>query len=309
MFASSSTETVTVYVVASRVDGDGVRCPEAAVQRRTGIAGTADSGDRCSALSGAEQTAGWQRSRMAAVDEALAAAAARVVPAYRAKPSWRDAIRAALHELLFFIDEQRPLALLLLVDALTAGDRLLADRVQVFDVLVDAVDHGRGVARAPGALTRTTAESAVGGVLCILHARLARNPQAPLAGLAGELMSVIIAPYLGPVAASRELRRRAPRPAGAQTAPEQPLAGLKLRLTKRTLLVLRAIAAQPGANNRQIAQGAGITDPGQASKLLSRLQRHALIENARPVRSKGEQNSWTLTHRGASVQWAARRSS
>lgn len=247
-----------------------------------------------------------QECLLAAVDDALACAAARVVPVYRSQRGWRDAIRAGLHELLLFIDEQRPLALLLLVDALVANDPLLARRARVVAVLADAVDHGRGVARAPASVTRSTAEGAVGGVLCILHARLARDPQAQLAELAGELMSVIVAPYLGPVAVSRELRRPPPRP-GGPSASGDPLDGLNLRLTDRTLLVLRAIAARPGANNRQVAQGAGIADPGQTSKLLTRLQQHALIENGRPTRAKGEPNAWKLTRRGASVQWAASR--
>jgi hypothetical protein len=54
-------------------------------------------------------------------------------------------------------------------------------------------------------------------------------------------------------------------------------------------------------NNRQVATAAGITDQGQISKLLGRLQTHGLIHNTSGNHAKGEPNAWALTLKGRSV--------
>ena len=52
-----------------------------------------------------------------------------------------------------------------------------------------------------------------------------------------------------------------------------------MRLTYRTARVLEGVAARPGASNREVAERAGIQDPGQVSKLLARLERLGLLAN------------------------------
>jgi DNA-binding MarR family transcriptional regulator len=78
--------------------------------------------------------------------------------------------------------------------------------------------------------------------------------------------------------------------------------GLNMRITYRTLQVLRTIAETPGASNRQIADHAGIHDQGQISKLLTRLQRLGLIHNTTQGQPQGEPNAWTLTPHGQQLQ-------
>jgi hypothetical protein len=75
-------------------------------------------------------------------------------------------------------------------------------------------------------------------------------------------------------------------------------AGLPIRATHRTTLVLRAIARAPYSNNREVAQAAGIVDEGQASKLLARLERRGVIENVGLGAARGEPNAWLLTASG-----------
>ncbi len=77
-----------------------------------------------------------------------------------------------------------------------------------------------------------------------------------------------------------------------------------MRLTYRTLRVLSAIASQPGASNRQVGETAGVHDQGQISKLLARLERLGLIQNAGQGQPRGEPNAWGLTARGFEVQAA-----
>jgi DNA-binding MarR family transcriptional regulator len=79
-----------------------------------------------------------------------------------------------------------------------------------------------------------------------------------------------------------------------------------MRLTYRTVRVLMVIAEHPGASNREIAEGSGIVDQGQISKLLNRLARLNLVENLGEGQEKGAANAWHLTARGAQVERATR---
>jgi predicted transcriptional regulator len=50
-----------------------------------------------------------------------------------------------------------------------------------------------------------------------------------------------------------------------------------------------------------IGEAADICDPGQISKLLSRLERLGLLSNDGDGQAKGEPNAWTLTLTGRQV--------
>ena len=72
-----------------------------------------------------------------------------------------------------------------------------------------------------------------------------------------------------------------------------------MRLTYRTLRVVSAIAERArGVCNREVAEHAGVTDQGQISKLLARLERLGLAENTGDGQAKGEPNAWRLTSKG-----------
>ena len=151
-----------------------------------------------------------------------------------------------------------------------------------------------------------TAEGAVGAVLAVLHGRLVEYSGKPLLELAGSLTSMIVLPYLGPAVAQRELERPAPQveTKAPHEAVGNPLHELDMRLTYRTMRVLMAVAADPGSSNRVVSEGAGISDQGQVSKLLARLQRVGLVENAESMAEHGAPNAWTLTERGWEVHGA-----
>jgi DNA-binding IclR family transcriptional regulator len=74
-----------------------------------------------------------------------------------------------------------------------------------------------------------------------------------------------------------------------------------MRLTYRTTRVLECIAAQPGVSNREVAERAGVSDQGQISKLLARLERLGLIANTGEGHARGERNAWNLTPLGSQV--------
>ena len=156
------------------------------------------------------------------------------------------------------------------------------------------------------ALSPLTAELLVAGALTVVHARLKTPRRRQLNVLLNPLMSMIVLPYLGPGAASRELTRAAPqRPVTTPTPTGDPIRSLKIRLTPRTASVLEAVALGSGASNVEIAERAGVTDQGQISKLLARLGNLMLIENTGPP-SRGTPNAWRLTPTGKTLDCAIR---
>jgi AcrR family transcriptional regulator/DNA-binding MarR family transcriptional regulator len=258
---------------------------------------------------------------LAAFDEAVERAAGRVVPAFAAGGGWRERVRSGLGALLEFFDDEPGLGVFCVVDALGAGPRALERRARVVDVLVDAVDEGRGEARGSLRPTRLTAEGVVGGVLGVLYARLATGVSGPGAGsgglppergchpllrLVGPLMGMILLPYQGQAVAGREVARPAPARRRATPRRGDPLRDLDMRLTYRTVRVLLAIAGNKDASNREVADASGVSDQGQISKLLARLEHLGLIQNRGGGFVRGEPNAWRLTPKGEEIEHTIR---
>jgi hypothetical protein len=98
----------------------------------------------------------------------------------------------------------------------------------------------------------------------------------------------------------RHTRQGVPLPEdrGCGGAPaSDPVDGPEMPLGHRSSKVLAAIAAQPGACNREIADAAEVADQGQISKVLARLRNLGLIHDPGQWRV-GEPHSWRLTARG-----------
>ena len=247
---------------------------------------------------------------LAVFEEALSRVRLRASEAYEREPGWREGMRSGLATLLSFMDEEPALARLCIIEALGAGERVLQRRSQLLAEVADVMDRARLAASPTRNPPEITAEAVVGAIFTVLHTRLVEGGKKPLTDLLGPLMSVIALPYLGERAASRELSRPAPssrarhtrRPANSKDA----LEGVNVRLTYRTVRVLMTLAEHPGASNRAIAEGSGIVDQGQISKLLTRLARLNLIENLGEGQRNGAANAWHLTAYGAQIERAAR---
>jgi AcrR family transcriptional regulator len=248
---------------------------------------------------------------LAALDHTIAQATAAVVDAYSQESSWCEGIRSALRSLLVLIDDEPALAKLWIVEASRAGYGVSQRRAEILAALAKAIDCGRTTAGAKGQPPAVTGQGVVGSIFAVLHTRILTPAEEPVQDLLGPLMYLIVLPYLGSRAASRELDKPTPRaPRASQAGRSQqrgdPLDGLSMRLTYRTVMVLAAIAQHPGASNREIAEVAGVTDQGQISKLLSRLAGLDLIENHGYGQEKGAANAWRLTARGTQVVKATR---
>jgi AcrR family transcriptional regulator len=244
---------------------------------------------------------------LAAFEHALEEVAQVAAPAYHRGGRWSERIRASLEALLGFLETDRATASLLFLEVPTAGPAVQERRTCALQSLQAVVDEGRSQARVDRTPPPLTAETVLGGVIAVIQTRLACRKPTRLMTLVNPLMGVIVHPYLGPAAASKELAKptpklpRRPQPARAPAAPSDRLEGLLMRVTYRTLRVLVAIGEHPGACNREIAAAAGVTDEGQMSKLLSRLEGYQLTCNSGEP-SRWAPNEWRLTARGEELE-------
>ncbi len=250
---------------------------------------------------------------VAAFEQAVERASRYVRDVIDPQASWAARIRVSLIALLSFLDAEPFMARLLIVESLGAGPRALQRRSQVLAILIAAVDEGRTLtgtgksAKGGPEPAPLSAEGVVGGVLSVLHTRLSGKNPGRLVELTNPFMGMIVLPYLGPAVSRRELARPVPKPNGIASKPpgmSDPLRELGIRLTYRTVMVLMAVAAHPGSSNRMVADEAGISDQGQISKLLRRLESLGLIEIAGEEPAPGGPNAWTLTEKGREVYGA-----
>jgi AcrR family transcriptional regulator len=271
---------------------------------------------------------------LAAFEHALDELAQSVLPAYEHHDTWRERIRCGLQALLAAFDERPQLARLCVIETLKGGPAVLRRRRELLDTLAAAVDEGRIVETGKPKQARAnhkqrkatgppvlTAESIVGGVLAVIHARLLtpRDGGDPehdsrlLVELTPALTAMIVLPYLGAAASRQETERPLTVPDTIHTnghaahparPPADPFRDMPIRITYRTARVLAVIANHPGTSNRKIGDEAGAPDQGQVSKLLKRLQQAGLIQNHGPGNESGEPNAWQLTPQGHAIHTA-----
>jgi AcrR family transcriptional regulator/DNA-binding MarR family transcriptional regulator len=273
---------------------------------------------------------------LAAFDQAVEECAAVVAPAYEGEKEWGERIRAALGALLHFLDREPELCRLVFIEALGAGPRVLARRVEVLGELEKVIDEGRTGVKVAGELPPLTAEGVVAATFGVIHARLSQQPPEPLGALLNPLMATVVLPYRGRAAAARELVRPISK-AGPRTLPTLPeglnhrghgllsadksrhpsrlrdsisgragrTSGSRAGLTVRTYAVLAAVGGHTGVSNREVSDLVRVSDQGQISRLMARLDEEGLVENA-GGRVQGVAKSWRLTARGEEVVQANR---
>jgi AcrR family transcriptional regulator len=220
---------------------------------------------------------------------------------------WTARVRAALAALLIALDREPAVRRLVFVEALAAGPRVLASRARVLERLAGVVDEGRANGNAPSKLPPLVAEGVVGGAFGVIHARLLELHPRPLVGLLGSLMAMIVLPYRGSAAAAKELERPIPRPLARRRDADGfsrrslgAASPVDYRLTARTQMALVAVAGRPGLNNREVSEVIGLSDQGQVSRMMRRLQEQGLVENAQ-AHSKRLIRAWRLTADGEGV--------
>jgi DNA-binding MarR family transcriptional regulator len=238
---------------------------------------------------------------LAAFSDGLTQLSRAVLEATYRQERWLERLRAGVVALLGFLDDEPRWARVLILNAPLAGARALECQQRLQDVLGGLLSEGRGreveLAELGSPVLRS--ELILGGVFSVIRTRMleSEGEGGALVELAPSLMAFMVTPYLGLSVARVELSETVE----AAGQPSSPGGEVPILFTHRTTLVLRAIAASPRSSNAAIAKAAGLTDEGQMSKLLKRLERRGLIEHVTPAKGSRRLKAWLLTPTGQRV--------
>ncbi|HEX3693292.1 MAG TPA: helix-turn-helix domain-containing protein [Solirubrobacteraceae bacterium] len=219
--------------------------------------------------------------------------------------SWSMGAVSGIESLVSFFDAEPSLARAWLVEAHAGPAAALEQRLRLLAPLVTLIDDARKTIPARRQPPEFAAEAIVASLIGVLHARLITRRAPPFVEALGELSALLVGPFLGLAAAKEasyigEARSRAS--ARASSAAPTGRSGaliprqLKHARARRALECLLYIAAHPGASNRDIAMGVGISHHGQVSALLARLQATGAL--VKITGGAGRPNAWRLSSSG-----------
>lgn len=240
------------------------------------------------------------------LEATLEDATALAAEAFERQPCWCDGILAGVEALLTFLDANPIAARACLLAGLASQPPSLASSARAFERLRTLVDRVRVQLSHERQPPAAMAEATVGSVLGILRRRLLTGEAPPFIALLGELVEVVLAPYLGPRAAAEAaaagrdrsralLREGIATPAASFEVPKM----LRHARARRLRSCLRYLAEHAEASNQAVAAGIGVAHPGQASALLARLHDAGLL--VKQHGGAGRPNAWRLSPRGAEV--------
>jgi AcrR family transcriptional regulator len=243
---------------------------------------------------------------LAVLRQVASRSTALMAKAFADEDSWQDGVLAALAALLESLDREPLLARVCLLEMLAGSHEVLEHRARELAALNPLVDVGRKQTRANGEPVELTAEASVASVAGILHTRLVTGEAPPFIGLLGQLVGLVVCPYLDPYEVVIEVKRgealaqaiaekRASSPSPPSTTVQLP-AALNHPGAYRARSCMMFIAANPGASNKQIAEGIDVPHLGQVSELLARLARGGLLH--KHAGGAGRPNKWWLTPHG-----------
>lgn len=239
---------------------------------------------------------------LAAFDEGLARLTTTITQAIAGRATMLARIDAGLDALLGFLEEEPGWGRLLLLELPAHAQ---PRRQRAIDTLARHLSdislwsaHDPDPPPSEPQAARLAAE-----VLSVIATNMRAGKRQPLPTLAPWLMSMLIEPRLAwrhPGQAHE--RQLSSRHLSALHAGE----GAGTPRTARTARMLRAVARNPGANNRQIAQAAGTPNDSNISRQLRLLQQRGLICNLVADSGRGQANAWRLTKAGeAAIQTGA----
>jgi AcrR family transcriptional regulator len=131
---------------------------------------------------------------------------------------WRERVRMGLWSVLRFFDREPVLARFCVVESARGDDRMAAYREELLARVVGVFAEGaREGVHQGGECSPLVAEGIAGAVVSVLNTRFSsssrrrgRSDAPPIAALHGELMGLIVLPYLGPEIAQEERFRPLP---------------------------------------------------------------------------------------------------
>ncbi|HET7574137.1 MAG TPA: TetR/AcrR family transcriptional regulator [Solirubrobacterales bacterium] len=145
---------------------------------------------------------------IAAYDAVMEQLRERVDAAFEQEDEWPRAVRAGIAAMLEFLAAEPNLARLAMVEALAAGPVVVDRYDAAIRSLVPYFKAGRSgrAAEILAALSPTTEEALVGGMVSLISRRVAAGRDAELGSLLPDLVEFALTPYLGSAAAAKVAR-------------------------------------------------------------------------------------------------------
>jgi AcrR family transcriptional regulator len=128
----------------------------------------------------------------------------RIVAACADLSDWRDRVRATAYSIHRSFSDP-PLARLVVVEVLTAGERAQRLQWEALRQMLNLIDQGRTELEGPASVSNATAEAIAGGVFNQVYAMVAEGPLPPAEKIVPQMLYVAMLPYLGSEAALEEL--------------------------------------------------------------------------------------------------------
>jgi AcrR family transcriptional regulator len=227
--------------------------------------------------------------------------------AFESEQSWGAGVLAGLEALLTFLDSEPLLARVCLVEALAGPSAAIERRAQLLEPLATLVDGAREMLPTDKQPPEATAEAAIALVAGVLHTRLVTGQAPPFIDFLGELAALVIAPYLGLIEAAEAARtgdehsKRIARERAARSPDLRVPVPMRLLHgnATRARACIRYVAEHPGASNKKIATGIGMSHLGQISKLLADLASDGVL--TKQPGAAGRPNAWTISWQGEQV--------
>jgi len=146
---------------------------------------------------------------LAAYDKAVEVLVRRVTRAYEAEAEWPERATAGLAALLEALAEEQALARLALVDIGSAGPAAQRRYRAAIQRLTPLFEDGRDYALGGRGLPANTSRMAIGGVTGLIADELVAGHAERLPQLLPDLLFALLVPYIGPGAATEEMRKAA----------------------------------------------------------------------------------------------------
>lgn len=146
---------------------------------------------------------------IAAYDAVMEQLRERVEAAFEQEDEWALAVRAGIAAMLEFLAAEPNLARLAMVEALAAGPVVVDRYDAAIRSLVPYFEAGRSgrAAEVLAALSPTTEEALVGGMVSLISRRIAAGRVEELEALLPDLVEFVLTPYLGSAAAAKVARQ------------------------------------------------------------------------------------------------------
>jgi AcrR family transcriptional regulator len=142
---------------------------------------------------------------LAAYDSVVEALVRRIAAAYEGEERWPQRARAGLAALLEALAEEPAVARLAMVDVGAAGPAAQRRYRAALQRLTPLFEEGRDFAPGGRRLPANTSRMAIGAVAGLISDELAEGRAEYLPNLLSDLLFATLVPYIGPVAAAREV--------------------------------------------------------------------------------------------------------